>query len=57
MEPIGSLDYIFTLILISNIFVEAEGAIRVLNGRWFGGRVLKVELYDQAKFNAKDLTH
>ncbi len=37
--------------------LEAENAIKALDGRWFGGRVLGVQVYDQSKFNAKDYAH
>ena len=36
---------------------EAEAAAKALNGRWFGGRMIKAELYDQDKFEANDLSH
>nr|XP_006817842.1 PREDICTED: poly(U)-binding-splicing factor PUF60-like [Saccoglossus kowalevskii] len=48
--------------VIIKIFVEfslpseAETAIASLNGRWFGGRLVKGETYDQAKFDAGDLS-
>ena len=34
-----------------------EAAVKALNGRWFGGRMIKAELYDQEKFEANDLSH
>ena len=46
--------------VIVKIFVEfessksSEAAIEALNGRFFGGRVVKAEIYDQAAFYAKD---
>ncbi|XP_019855194.1 PREDICTED: poly(U)-binding-splicing factor PUF60-like [Amphimedon queenslandica] len=49
--------------IIVKIFVvfakptEAESTVKSLNGRWFGGRVITAELYDQAKFDANDLSH
>ena len=30
---------------------EAEETVKSLNGRWFGGNVIKAEIYDQVKFN------
>ena len=33
---------------------EADAAIVNLNGRWFGGRVVTAEGYDEEKFEAKD---
>ncbi len=45
------------LLCDSSVFVETELAVKVLDGRWFGGRVLSVQLYDQSKFNAKDFTN
>jgi len=48
--------------LISNInlwfiiFSEAEQARDSLNGRFFGGRLVKAELYDQALFDHSDFS-
>lgn len=36
---------------------EADKAIKALNGRYFGGRVVTAEVYDEDKFEANDLTH
>jgi len=36
---------------------EAENAIKALNGRWFGGRMITAEVYDQEKFETNDLSH
>ena len=36
---------------------EADKAIKALDGRWFGGKMIKAELYDQAKFEANELSH
>lgn len=36
--------------------VEAEAAISSLDGRWFGGKMIKAEMYDQAKFEANELS-
>ncbi|CAF0785665.1 unnamed protein product [Adineta steineri] len=35
---------------------EAEKTAESLNGRWFGGRMIKAELYDQATYQAEDLS-
>ncbi|CAH3125924.1 unnamed protein product [Porites lobata] len=48
--------------VIVKIFVEftqpaeTEKAASALNGRWFGGRVIKAEAYDELKFGAGDLS-
>ncbi|XP_022098275.1 poly(U)-binding-splicing factor PUF60-like isoform X2 [Acanthaster planci] len=48
--------------VIVKIFVEfsdpseGEAAIEALNGRWFGGHMVKAESYPQAKFDASDLS-
>lgn len=48
--------------VIIKIFVEfvetgsTEKAINALNGRYFGGRIVKAELYDQSSFDANDLS-
>ena len=36
---------------------EAEEAVKALDGRWFGGRVIKCEVYDDDKFQNNDLSH
>ncbi len=36
--------------------LEAEKTAETLNGRWFGGRMIKAELYDQATYQAEDLS-
>ncbi|UJR25434.1 hypothetical protein I4U23_006781 [Adineta vaga] len=47
---------------VVKIFVEfnnskgAEKTVESLNGRWFGGRTIKAELYDQATYDAEDLS-
>lgn len=46
--------------IIVKIFVEftnprsVESAIGSLNGRYFAGRVVKAETYDQAAYDSKD---
>lgn len=37
-------------------FLEAEKACASLNGRYFGGRMVKAESYDQALFDHSDFT-
>lgn len=45
------------LILIGcSFFVEAERARDALNGRFFGGRLVKAELYDQALFDHSEFS-
>ena len=36
---------------------EAEAAVKSLDGRWFGGKMIKAEVYDEAKFDNNDLCH
>lgn len=38
------------------IVLEAEKTVESLNGRWFAGRMLKAELYDQTAYLAEDLS-
>jgi len=38
------------------LFAEAEKARDALNGRFFGGRLVKAELYDQELFNMSDFS-
>jgi len=46
--------------VIVKIFVEfeksehAEAAKNALNGRWFGGRVIQADIYDEDKYKAQD---
>ena len=46
--------------VIVKIFVEfeksehAEAAKNALNGRWFGGRVIQADIYDEDKYRAQD---
>lgn len=35
---------------------EVESAINVLNGRYFGGRIVRAERYDQDMYDASDLS-
>ncbi len=39
-----------------NFILEACSARDALNGRFFGGRIVKAELYDQTLYEAKDLS-
>ena len=39
------------------VFTEAEEAVKNLDGRWFGGRVIRCEIYDDDKFNNNDYLH
>jgi poly(U)-binding-splicing factor PUF60 len=38
------------------LILEAESARDALNGRYFGGRLVKGELYDQALFDHNDFS-
>jgi poly(U)-binding-splicing factor PUF60 len=38
----------------NEIFTEADKACSSLNGRYFGGRLVKAESYDQALFDHED---
>ena len=42
--------------LLNFLFSEVELAISSLNGRYFGGRVVRAEKYDQDMFDANDLS-
>lgn len=35
---------------------EAEATINSLNGRWFAGRLIKAESYDQTAYEAEDFS-
>ena len=37
-------------------YIEVEQAVANLNGRWFGGKTIRAEIYDDEKFEADDLT-
>ncbi len=37
--------------------LEVEAAVKSLDGRWFGGKMIRADLYSQEKFEANDLTH
>lgn len=41
---------------IQFLFSEVERAVAALNGRFFGGRMLTAEKYDQEMFNSNDLS-
>lgn len=38
------------------LLTEAEAARDALNGRFFGGRLVRAELYDQALFDHNDFS-
>jgi poly(U)-binding-splicing factor PUF60 len=38
------------------LFSEAEKTVDSLNGRYFAGRMIKAELYDQTAYQADDLS-
>ena len=46
--------------ILVKIFVEftaqrsVEKAVEALNGRFFAGRVVRAEIYDQTAYNARD---
>jgi len=35
---------------------EVKIAVKSLDGRWFGGKMIRAELYDQEKFESNDLS-
>jgi len=37
-------------------FIEAEAAQQALNGRWFGGRTIQCQIYDDIKYKEQDYT-
>jgi poly(U)-binding-splicing factor PUF60 len=41
---------------IKSYISEAEKTAESLNGRWFGGRMIKAELYDLSAYQAEDLS-
>lgn len=45
------------LLLLFLFSAEADKAIKALHGRYFGGRIVTAEVYDEEKFEANDLTH
>ncbi|XP_077999019.1 poly(U)-binding-splicing factor PUF60-like isoform X2 [Glandiceps talaboti] len=49
-------DVIVKLFVEFSLASEAEKAIESLNGRWFGGRLVGAETYDQVKFDSNDLS-
>lgn len=44
------------MVMLNLYFTEAECARDALNGRYFGGRMVKAELYDQALFDHDDFS-
>lgn len=41
---------------VLNLFAEARAAASALNGRYFGGRTVRAQLYDQDLFDHEDLS-
>lgn len=46
----------YNKISVGFFFTEAIAARDALNGRWFGGRMVKAELYDKHLFDSNDLS-
>lgn len=44
------------LLMLFLCFVEVEKACAALNGRYFAGRIVTAEKYDEDMFNANDLS-
>lgn len=44
------------LLMLLLFFVEVEKACAALNGRYFAGRIVTAEKYDEDMFNANDLS-
>lgn len=44
------------LLMLFLFFVEVEKACAALNGRYFAGRIVTAEKYDEDMFNANDLS-
>lgn len=38
------------------VCAEVETAVKALNGRFFGGRTVSAQVYDQALYEANDLS-
>ena len=51
-----SVYYTHCVLLVYVHHAEAEAAVLSLGGRWFGGKMVKAEMYDQAKFEANELS-
>ena len=45
-----------SLSLSLSLSTEADAAVSSLDGRWFGGKMIKAQIYDQAKFEANELS-
>ena len=39
-----------------NYCVGAEAGVKALDSRWFGGKMVRAELYDEVKFKANQLS-
>ena len=51
------LRFSVSLLLWADLFcLEMEAAVAALNGRFFGGRHVLAQAYDQALFDANDLS-
>ncbi|XP_065904326.1 poly(U)-binding-splicing factor PUF60-like isoform X2 [Dysidea avara] len=50
-------EVIVKIFVVFQTHAEAEEAVKALNGRWFGGRVIKCEVYDDDKFQNNNLSH
>lgn len=48
--------FLVLILVVLSVFTEAEKAASSLNGRWFGGHVIKAEVYDDIKFASGDLS-
>lgn len=55
-EEDDNADIIVKIFVEFSLACETEAARDALNGRYFGGRVVKAELYDQALFDHGDLS-
>jgi poly(U)-binding-splicing factor PUF60 len=52
----GKLHLFLSMSTTNHPFLEAEKTAESLNGRWFGGRMIKAELYDLSAYQAEDLS-
>lgn len=55
-RPSVTMSITSCLTLVYNFISEVERACLSLNGRYFGGRIVTAEKYDQDLFDAKDLS-
>ena len=55
--PVGDwLRYSLSMLCQLTVVSEMDSAVSALNGRFFGGRVLRAEKYDLDMFAANDLS-